>query len=311
MRSFTFLFKRIISRLDKKIYIKQTPYSFKKILLYFLLLLILLAISLFIDTAISIVIVVIAVVSKLYFYFLLKSNGLFIELERFFLDGKTHTVVEHITIDDIFSSARLSFFEKESGVYWLHSKLSLFPEKKCVHFSVIQDILKSKRTAVSVLMLGGGTESVSSMIASLDTVVKVDSVELSTEMQRIGKKYFISVLSKNKQIKINQIHADAENFIKNNKQKYDFIFIDLFSDSFLPEFIFSSRFLKKLSNSQTNGGEVFINFADYESTAKSNCDAFRKYYKDFSLYKYNSSYFTHIIGYSNGKKHLNNYSKLK
>lgn len=310
MSTLIFLFRKVIRNYDRNMYIKGTPYGSKKLIAYFVLLFVLLLISLKVDFLISCVVVVVLLLSLIYFYFLLKKQGLFIHITDFYIDEKKHSVVDHLRFDLVQESARIAFYEKTPGVYWTHSKVSLFPYDRCVHFKVVRDILQSKNTKNNdVLVLGGGAESVPCVTAILRNVRKVDSVEINTKISEIGANYFLPLIKNTDSAKIFQINSDAFDFVKESKSKYDFIFIDLFIDGRLPKQLFSKAFLNGLHRILKKDGIIFFNFAAEIDNVRKNMQKLYSSFPNFCLYKHNKHYLVYYIGINMDNK-FQDYNKV-
>lgn len=81
------------------------------------------------------------------------------------------------------------------------------------------------------LILGGGGGAVSSMMVKRYRQAQVEVVEVSQTMIKIAKKYFHSPA------RVKFINQDAFDFVKRNKGKYDFIFVNIFVGEKLPIFL--------------------------------------------------------------------------
>jgi len=59
---------------------------------------------------------------------------------------------------------------------------------------------------------------------------------------------------------VEPVCADALYFMQRNKQKYDFVFLDVFNGRVVPEFVCSPSFLEQCRDSLTPGGRLAFNY---------------------------------------------------
>lgn len=106
-----------------------------------------------------------------------------------------------------------------------------------------------------ILILGLGTGNLATLINNKFPNTNIIGVEIDPEVIDIGKKYFGLKNLSNLKIVI----ADAFDFIKKGKTKYDLIFIDLFVGENSPKKIESTNFLKNLSQTVSKDGVIVFN----------------------------------------------------
>ncbi len=100
---------------------------------------------------------------------------------------------------------------------------------------------------ILVLGLGCGT-----LINLLPKTAKVTGVEIDSEMIDLGKKYF--------GLKdINILNEDASIYIRETKDIYDLILVDLYVGINFPKQFESSEFLQKLAQTVSTNGTVIFN----------------------------------------------------
>lgn len=108
-------------------------------------------------------------------------------------------------------------------------------------------------SAASVLVLGTGMGSMVQILRARGlqpqfTLVEYDRVILDTAMQMLGTD------------RIDPICADAQVFMQNNRQKFDFIFVDVFSGRQVPAFVTSLPFLRQCADALSSGGHIALNY---------------------------------------------------
>jgi len=113
--------------------------------------------------------------------------------------------------------------------------------------------IKQKDT-VLILGLGGGNFIKKIQQDFLHTG-KITAVELDKEIIRIAKDEF----GINTNDKIEIFHQDAAKFIKNTKNTYDFIFVDIFVDNLVPDFFYSTVFWNSIYSVLKPKGRFLFN----------------------------------------------------
>ncbi len=103
-----------------------------------------------------------------------------------------------------------------------------------------------------ILGLGGGTEA--KIITKRFGNVAIDGVEIDPLMVELGCKYFSL-----EQPNLNIIVADAADFVKEARYKYDLICIDTFIGSRVPKEIEAREFLEDAKNLLEKGGVITMN----------------------------------------------------
>jgi len=111
---------------------------------------------------------------------------------------------------------------------------------------------------VLILGLGGGT--VARLVAKQWPQAQIVGVELDPAMITLGKKYFD--LDRLSQLKI--IQADAFEWVKNQKDKFDLILVDMYLGELLPEKSEQEEFLQDLRSLLTKPGKVIFNRLFYD-----------------------------------------------
>ena len=158
-----------------------------------------------------------------------------------------------------------SEISKTIEVTWANGDLVLDTENTNYSYGSLQRILKKGlitigfekiRTMESILILGvaGG-----SVIKTLSEEIKfkgeITGVEIDEEIIKIANQYFKLNEIKNLEIVID----DAYEFVKKTKEKYNLIIVDIFEDSKMPDFLYESYFVKKLTFLLNINGVILFN----------------------------------------------------
>src|SRR5690606_13492052 len=126
--------------------------------------------------------------------------------------------------------------------------------QRVLFFGLQQIGFEKIREMNDVLVLGvaGG-----SVIESLDEIGfrgRITGVEIDAEVIEIARKYYNLDRFSNLEIVV----ADASEFMRSNRKKYDLIVIDVFTDRNMPMFLYDEDFVDSvLSSLQTNGFILF------------------------------------------------------
>jgi len=107
----------------------------------------------------------------------------------------------------------------------------------------------------NVLILGFGTGSIAEIIRKYKPGCIIEGVEIDKKVIELGKKYFNTDSLKNVIIHC----AAADIFLKDCKNKYDLIVIDVYLDVNVPEELEKEQFLILVRNALRIGGVVVFN----------------------------------------------------
>ncbi|MEZ4916936.1 MAG: fused MFS/spermidine synthase [Chitinophagales bacterium] len=114
-----------------------------------------------------------------------------------------------------------------------------------------------------VLILGFGAGSIATILCKEQKIdCRIDGVEIDNVMLQIYNEYF-----KIKDVELQVFTQDAILYLTNCKKKYDYIFIDLFSDLKVPDKFTQQNFLnlvKKVSKPSTQIAMNTINNSQFE-----------------------------------------------
>ena len=127
-----------------------------------------------------------------------------------------------------------------------------------------------------ILLIGVGGASIHKGFMNITPQVKIDTVELDPQMVEIAMKYFDFKPSANVRIFI----EDGFDFVKDsrirNHQKYDFIVIDAFAGSSMPDSFISQTFMLSIRKLLSDNGFVIINTLKEEVTEQNNFGELRE-----------------------------------
>jgi spermidine synthase len=123
----------------------------------------------------------------------------------------------------------------------------------------------TKQNTKTVLLLGGGTGSVPSIIYNeLGLSPKMDTVEIDEKVIELGNKYF----DLEKYSKVNVYIEDAAEFIKRTTNNYDLIVIDLFQGINVPKEFQTLNFFQKVYSLLSPQGTILFNYVAYNHETK-------------------------------------------
>ncbi len=108
-----------------------------------------------------------------------------------------------------------------------------------------------------ILMLGLGAGCVLEILENYfpQKIYEVTAIEIDPLVVEISQKYFNIQRFENLKIHI----VDAQNFIEDSQEFYDFIIVDLFIDLHIPEFLWETSIIHKLQKMTYKNGAILIN----------------------------------------------------
>ncbi len=108
----------------------------------------------------------------------------------------------------------------------------------------------------NILILGMGAGSVVETLRNdFNSNAQIDLVDFDPVIIEIAKQHFNLHLNKN----VNLIEADAHQYLKECKQQYDLIIVDLFIDNNIPEKFIGTDFVQYLNKQLTKKGSIVYN----------------------------------------------------
>ena len=149
-----------------------------------------------------------------------------------------------VTMDNSYESSRFDTVKKECK-HWYALKICN---------EIIKDIGKKNNINRKYNILCLGVELGSIIIHLLNKLknIHVTGVDLSDRFFYIVKKY-----SPHNRLTLTK--SDANDFIKNTVDTYDYIICDIFSHDSVPSFVNSIDFMKKINNKLNQNGKFLLN----------------------------------------------------
>lgn len=124
------------------------------------------------------------------------------------------------------------------------------------YFSIIPLCIDVKK----ILIIGLGCGTLSRQLLTLFPNVQIDGIECDQRVLDFGKKYF--ELERNN---LNIIKELGDDFIKNTKNKYDFIILDAFEGALLAKSCLTDEFFDNVKRVLTENGVFGVNYIEEES----------------------------------------------
>lgn len=108
----------------------------------------------------------------------------------------------------------------------------------------------------NILVLGVGAGSIiESLVEKYEYKNKIIGIELDEKVIEIAEKYF----NIKKFTQLDLISYNAFDFVFETKKTFDFILIDIFEDSSMPNFLFENHFINRLSQILNSKGLILFN----------------------------------------------------
>ena len=158
-----------------------------------------------------------------------------------------------------------SEINKSLEISWNNGQLVLDTQNTNYSYGSLQRILRKGlltigfekiRTFEKILILGvAGGSVVKTLVNEIKFEGKIIGVELDPDIIKIANTYF--EIDKIKSLEI--ILENAEDFLKNKKENFDLIIIDIFQDNFMPEFLFEEFFINNVIENLNNNGFIIFN----------------------------------------------------
>jgi 2-polyprenyl-3-methyl-5-hydroxy-6-metoxy-1,4-benzoquinol methylase len=132
-----------------------------------------------------------------------------------------------------------------------------YKTKECKHWyaiTICDKILNSieKNKKYKILVLGVALGGIIIHLLNKSKNIEIVGVDITDKNYDIVQKY-----SDNSRLKL--IKDDAEIYMKNNNEKYDFIICDVFTEFSIPKFVTTTTFLNNIHRSLVNNGYFLIN----------------------------------------------------
>ena len=167
-----------------------------------------------------------------------------------------HGYYSHIVIfDDEFEGRPTRFLKRDINN---SSAIFLEDDELVYRYTQFADFFPAiKPEGKRFLMLGGGAYTIPRKLNLDYPELQIDTVEIEPILFELAQEFFR--LPKTEKI-INHL-MDARVFLRQNSEKYDWIFIDIFNTGFyVPPHLVTKEFFELLEDSLAEDGAVFINF---------------------------------------------------
>lgn len=158
-----------------------------------------------------------------------------------------------------------STISKSIEVIWSNGELVMDSENANYSYGSLQRILKIGlktigfdriRAMESVLVLGvAGGSVIKTLVHEIKFKGKITGVEIDSDIIAIANQYF--KLDEIEQLEI--VIDDAFEFVLKTKEKHDFIIIDVFQDTTMPNFLFEAFFTDKICLLLKSKGVILFN----------------------------------------------------
>jgi spermidine synthase len=126
----------------------------------------------------------------------------------------------------------------------------------------------------STLLLGvAGGSAIKIMRKEIYNHELIVGVDVDPKVIELATAYFNLGAYQNLEINI----QDAQDFMKSNKQKFDFILIDIFQDNNMPNFLFERNFIENIKGAMQKNSFLLFNFMllnDFEKKQQEFTSAF-------------------------------------
>lgn len=153
-------------------------------------------------------------------------------------------------------------------------------------YGSLQTVLKKALTTIGkseiskmdyILVLGvAGGSVVQTLVTDFEFTKNIIGIELDTEIIEIANSYFN--LDKIRNFKC--IIADAEGFVKTDKNTYNLIIIDIFKDTEMPEFLFQENFITNIKERLHNRSYIIFNIMLLDVSKKNKINTFLQHFDD-------------------------------
>lgn len=142
-----------------------------------------------------------------------------------------------------------------------------------------------------ILILGLGSGTLAHLLANKFPQTHLVGVEIDPEMVRLGKSH----LGLNKLTNLDIHICDAVKFCKNEKSKFDLIFMDLYRGGEVPVFLDTNSFFKSVLKLLAANGKLFINRLYYDDPTRAQAEKTIKVLEKLTSKIHLSRVFTNLI----------------
>ena len=173
------------------------------------------------------------------------------KIVSYFIPVKIHTIKSALskTIEVTWANGELVIDSKNTNYSYGSLQRILRLGLKTIGFHKIQMM-----EHVLVLGVAGGSV-IKTVVDEIEYKGKITGVEIDAEIIKIANDYFD--LDKIEQLEI--VIDDAFEFVLKTKDKYDLIIVDVFQDTFMPNFLFESFFINRICFLLKSKGFILFN----------------------------------------------------
>lgn len=155
-------------------------------------------------------------------------------------------------------------------------------------YIAIQEFIESlnkKFPLNNICILGGGGGTIIRFfLKNIKSVKKIDSIEINPVINHFCRKYFISDLLRLKENKkiIQLIDGDAFDFVRNAKNQYEFIYVDLYHKELIPLNALQENFIADIKECLSDNGVVVFNMT-FSDKCEELLEMGKKYFSNCQL----------------------------
>ncbi|MFL9836119.1 fused MFS/spermidine synthase [Flavobacterium sp. ST-75] len=181
---------------------------------------------------------------------------------------------------------RNSGISKTLEVTWNNGQLVLDSKRTNYSYGSLQRILRKGlhyigferiRRFENILVLGvAGGSVIKTLVNEIQFKGKITGVELDPEVIEIANNYF--GLADTPGVTI--VNDDAFEFVLKTKEKYDLIIIDIFQDTFMPNFLFEEFFINRINFLLNVNGFILFNTMTLSKKDKERNEVYRSCFND-------------------------------
>lgn len=178
-----------------------------------------------------------------------------------------------------------SKINKTIEINWNNGKMVLDTENTNYSYGSLQRILKiglqkigftKIKSMEQILILGvAGGSVVKTLVNEVGFTKSIIGVEIDTEIIKIANHFFELNTIKNFKI----INENAYHYMLQNSLKFDLIIIDVFEDTTMPDFLYQTLFINRLSNSIKVNGVILFNTMSLTNDYNNNL-SFKKHFNN-------------------------------
>lgn len=230
---------------------------------------------------------------------LILKRGLYVLVDKIIIDRIQYVIRDRIIP---FSSNRnfRELIEVGSGAYI--SRINYHSLVPWAYLDIVR-LLIPNISIKKILIIGGGGGSLSYYFSKTYPSAVIHTVEKSSKMISVARKYFLNGFKKNL-----MMHDDGLHYLRSSTFVYDVIIVDVFKGAEIPQEFVSSLFFSAIKKCMDNSTFILINLGIVDQTpiAKVVRKYLETFHQKFQLIKWNNNY----IGIINQKSYIQPVGKL-